>query len=89
MAHILDSQDSLCTDFDEFSKNVASEILLTKVFQRICTQTKITIDYLFFLLTASFISVFGFFQEDTILLVASMLVSPLNGPIVGLSLIHI
>ncbi|CAF0713227.1 unnamed protein product [Adineta steineri] len=67
----------------QFFKTIRARMNVHKIIGLIRYQSSLTFDYLFFCVLASLIAGLGLLENNTVILVASMLVSPLMGPIMG------
>ena len=68
---------------NDFYSSVKSRLLVAEVIARIRDGSRFTFDYLALLLLAATISFFGLTENSSVVLVASMLVSPIMGPILA------
>ncbi|UJR19832.1 hypothetical protein I4U23_022965 [Adineta vaga] len=66
-----------------FKKSIRARINVHKLIGLIRQQSLLTFDYLFFCVLASVIACLGLLENSTVIIVASMLISPLMGPIMG------
>ena len=66
-----------------FYSSVKSRLLVDQVNARIREESRFTFDYLVLLLLAAAISFLALIENSSVILVASMLVSPMIGPILG------
>ncbi|XP_063363110.1 uncharacterized protein LOC134651926 isoform X2 [Cydia amplana] len=64
-----------------FSSSVRARTNLAQVLHDVRAEAALTFDWLFLLLVAAFVSAIGLAENSTVILVASMLISPLMGPI--------
>jgi len=68
---------------DKFYASIKSRMIVAEVVARIRSGTQFTFDYLLLLLVASVIAFVGLVVDSSVILVASMLVSPIMGPILA------
>lgn len=68
---------------DSFYASIKSRMLVAEVITRIEGGAKFNFDYVAFLVLAGAIAFFGLLENSSVTLVASMLVSPLMGPILA------
>ncbi|KAL4236590.1 hypothetical protein ACF0H5_004975 [Mactra antiquata] len=66
-----------------FRKSVKSRLLVAQVVKSVTDNAYFTFDYLLLLILASLISCIGLVENSSVVLVASMLISPLMGPILA------
>ncbi|XP_063535661.1 uncharacterized protein LOC134745533 isoform X2 [Cydia strobilella] len=64
-----------------FSSSVRARTNLAQVLHDVRAEAALTFDWLFLLLVAAFVAAIGLAENSTVILVASMLISPLMGPI--------
>ncbi|XP_063623468.1 uncharacterized protein LOC134795517 isoform X2 [Cydia splendana] len=64
-----------------FSSSVRARTNLAQVLHDVRAEAALTFDWLFLLLVAAFVAAIGLAENSTVVLVASMLISPLMGPI--------
>ena len=67
----------------KFYSSVKSRLLVAEVLTRIESGSQFTFDYLLLTLLAATIAFYGLTENSTVVLVASMLVSPIMGPILA------
>ena len=67
-----------------FYKTIKSRIIVAVVVQRIRCGSMFTFDYAAYLFLASFIALLGLLMDSSVVIVASMLVSPVMGPILAI-----
>ena len=67
----------------KFYSSVKSRLLVAEIATRIKSGAQFTFDYLLLALLAALIAFFGLTENSTVVLVASMLVSPIMGPILA------
>jgi len=68
---------------NEFIQSVKSRLTVAQVINNVRSGSQLTFDYIMLVLMASVIAGVGLVENSSVLLVASMLVSPLMGPILG------
>ena len=68
---------------DAFYAGIKSRMLVAEVVKRIRTGASFTFDYVALVCLASIIAFFGLLENSSVVLVASMLVSPIMGPILA------
>ncbi|CAH0584404.1 unnamed protein product [Chrysodeixis includens] len=69
------------TAWSRFSSSVRARTNLAQVLHDVRADAALTFDWLFMLLVAAFVAAIGLIENSTVILVASMLISPLMGPI--------
>ncbi|XP_060073507.1 uncharacterized protein LOC132553292 [Ylistrum balloti] len=67
----------------EFKKSIKARMLVTEVVNSVQGNAEFTFDFLVLILLASSISAMGLVENSSVVLVASMLVSPIMGPILA------
>ncbi|XP_033738239.1 uncharacterized protein LOC117325851 [Pecten maximus] len=67
----------------EFKKSIKARMLVTEVVNSVQGNAEFTFDFLLLVLLASSISAMGLVENSSVVLVASMLVSPIMGPILA------
>ncbi|XP_053393799.1 uncharacterized protein LOC123525503 [Mercenaria mercenaria] len=67
----------------QFKKSVKSRLLVAQVVKSVKANALFTFDYLVLLILASIIACIGLVENSSVVLVASMLISPLMGPILA------
>ena len=67
-----------------FYTSIKSRVTVAVVVKRISSATSFTFDYLAFLFLASLIALLGLIEDSAVVIVASMLVSPIMGPILAI-----
>ena len=67
----------------KFYASIKSRILVAEVVKRIKSGNEFTFDYVAFLCIASIIALLGLIEDSSVVIVASMLVSPIMGPILA------
>ena len=68
---------------DSFYSSIKSRMLVAEVINRIRSGAEFTFDYIALVFLASTIAFFGLLENSSVVLVASMLVSPIMGPILA------
>eukprot|EP00486_Rosalina_sp_Unknown_P015472 CAMPEP_0201595676 /NCGR_PEP_ID=MMETSP0190_2-20130828/192602_1 /ASSEMBLY_ACC=CAM_ASM_000263 /TAXON_ID=37353 /ORGANISM="Rosalina sp." /LENGTH=488 /DNA_ID=CAMNT_0048055747 /DNA_START=1419 /DNA_END=2885 /DNA_ORIENTATION=- len=68
-----------------FYKSIKRRMVVKQVVERIMGGAALTFDYVTMLLVASFIAVAGLATNSSVIVVASMLVSPIMGPVLALT----
>ena len=68
---------------DKFYSSIKSRLLVSEVIARIRAGAEFSFDFLLLLLLSGIIAFFGLMENSSVVLVASMLVSPLMGPILA------
>ncbi|CAC5368141.1 unnamed protein product [Mytilus coruscus] len=76
-----DSEGSLYEG--EFRKSIKARLLVSQVVTAVQSNAEFKFDYLMLIITASIIAALGLIENSSVILVASMLVSPLMGPILA------
>ncbi|XP_062527095.1 uncharacterized protein LOC101740472 isoform X1 [Bombyx mori] len=74
------------TAWSRFSSSVRARNNLAQVLHDVRRGAALTFDWLFLLVVAAFVAAFGLVENSTVILVASMLISPLMGPITAATL---
>ncbi|XP_075979038.1 uncharacterized protein LOC142978459 [Anticarsia gemmatalis] len=69
------------TAWSRFSSSVRARTNLAQVLHDVKANGALTFDWVFMLLVAAFVAAIGLIENSTVILVASMLISPLMGPI--------
>ena len=69
--------------FCSFYSTMRSRLKVAEVLTRIQAGAQFTFDYLMLLILAAVIAFFGLTENSSVVLVASMLVSPMMGPILA------
>ena len=75
--------DGLEQRIDLFYTSIKSRMLVAEVVNGIKAGSEFTFDYLLLVVLASIIAFFGLLENSSVVLVASMLVSPIMGPILA------
>ncbi|CAB4014000.1 Hypothetical predicted protein [Paramuricea clavata] len=68
---------------DQFKKSIKSRLTVEQVVEVIKIEARLTFDFVMFTVLASLIAAVGLAEDNAVVLVASILVSPLMGPILG------
>ncbi|XP_064617183.1 uncharacterized protein LOC135481265 [Liolophura sinensis] len=68
---------------EEFRKSIKSRLLVAEVVESVKGNSRLTFDYIVLIVLASMIACMGLVENSSVILVASMLVSPLMGPIMA------
>ena len=66
-------------------KNAASRLRIEQVKEQIYEQAQLSFDFLSLLVIASILAGIGLISDSTVVIVASMLVSPIMGPVMGIT----
>ncbi|XP_052774315.1 uncharacterized protein LOC128212946 isoform X1 [Mya arenaria] len=66
-----------------FMKSIKSRLVVQQVVNTVTANAQFTFDYLLLIILASLISCMGLVESSSVVLVASMLISPLMGPILA------
>ncbi|XP_026738343.1 uncharacterized protein LOC113501411 [Trichoplusia ni] len=77
----LEEPSATPTAWSRFSSSVRARTNLAQVLHDVRADAALTFDWLFMLLVAAFVAAIGLIENSTVILVASMLISPLMGPI--------
>lgn len=80
---VLDEAENQDAKMDRFYSSVKSRLLVAEVIARIQAGAEFSFDFLLLLILAGLIAVMGLVENSSVVLVASMLVSPLMGPILA------
>ncbi|KAL8577106.1 hypothetical protein ACOMHN_049795 [Nucella lapillus] len=67
----------------EFQKSIKSRLVVRQVVKSVESNAEFTFDYVMLIILASVIAVMGLVENSSVVLVASMLISPLMGPILA------
>ena len=78
-----DTDASFETNIKNFYSSIKSRLIVAEVVSRIRSGSCLTFDYLALLILSATISFLGLIENSSVVLVASMLVSPLMGPIMA------
>ncbi|GAB6028925.1 hypothetical protein CHUAL_004721 [Chamberlinius hualienensis] len=78
-------EDKIASRKSQFIKSITARLTVAQVVDDVRAGTLITFDFVAMLLLATLIAGFGLMDDSTVSIVASMLVSPLMGPIMALS----
>ena len=76
-------QPTIDQKIDTFYSTIKSRMLVAEVVKRIRSGNQFTFDYVALVCLASIIAFFGLLENSSVVLVASMLVSPIMGPILA------
>ena len=76
-------QEGLDDKIKKFYSTIKSRVTVAEVVKRIRFSTLFTFDYVAYLFLASFIALLGLLEDSSVIIVASMLVSPIMGPILA------
>ncbi|KAI0978047.1 hypothetical protein GJ496_007728 [Pomphorhynchus laevis] len=68
----------------EFIKSIRSRLTVPQVFHSISASSRVTFDYISLVILASIIASLGLRNNSSVVIVASMLISPLMGPILAM-----
>ncbi|CAF4312452.1 unnamed protein product [Rotaria sp. Silwood2] len=68
----------------DFMQSIRSRLMVFQVVQAIRAQSSITFDFVVLLTLASILATLGLLENSSVILVASMLISPLMGPILAI-----
>ncbi|XP_005099576.1 uncharacterized protein LOC101851953 isoform X2 [Aplysia californica] len=80
---MIEREDKLAEKVTEFKKSIKSRLVVAQVVDSVKGDALFTFDYLMLLVLASLVSVMGLLESSSVVLVASMLISPLMGPILA------
>ncbi|XP_047993379.1 uncharacterized protein LOC125231843 [Leguminivora glycinivorella] len=72
--------------WSRFSSSVRARTNLAQVLHEVRAEATLTFDWLFLLLVAAFVAAIGLAENSTVIIVASMLISPLMGPVTAATL---
>ncbi|XP_076441357.1 uncharacterized protein LOC143280550 [Babylonia areolata] len=67
----------------EFHKSIKSRLVVRQIVKSVEGNAELTFDYVMFIILASIIAALGLMENSSVVLVASMLISPLMGPILA------
>ncbi|XP_046849320.1 uncharacterized protein LOC124442861 isoform X2 [Xenia sp. Carnegie-2017] len=70
---------------EKFKDSIKSRLTVEQVVKGVTDHAMLTFDFVMFTILASFIAAVGLVEDNAVVLVASMLVSPLMGPILALT----
>ncbi|CAF0719459.1 unnamed protein product [Adineta ricciae] len=76
--------ERLGTNQSDFKRSIRARLTVLQVVNAIRGQTLFSFDFLLLTILASIIALLGLLEDNSVILVASMLVSPLMGPILGI-----
>ncbi|CAL1545025.1 unnamed protein product [Lymnaea stagnalis] len=79
----LEKEDKLAQKVSEFKKSIKSRLVVAQVVDSVKSDALFTFDFLMLVMLASMVAVMGLLEASSVALVASMLVSPLMGPIIA------
>ncbi|CAM4868532.1 unnamed protein product [Rotaria socialis] len=68
----------------DFMQSIRSRLMVFQVVQAIRSQSSITFDFVVLVILASILAILGLLENSSVILVASMLISPLMGPILAI-----
>ncbi|CAF4864901.1 unnamed protein product, partial [Rotaria sp. Silwood1] len=68
----------------DFIQSIRSRLMVFQVVQAIRAQSSITFDFVVLVIIASILATLGLLENSSVILVASMLISPLMGPILAI-----
>ncbi|XP_033113697.1 uncharacterized protein LOC117114210 [Anneissia japonica] len=71
------------TKVKNFVKSIRSRLIVAQVVEQVKSSSNLTFDFVLLIILASLISAIGLSEDSSVVLVASMLISPLMGPIMG------
>ncbi|XP_014256255.1 uncharacterized protein LOC106670435 isoform X1 [Cimex lectularius] len=71
------------TAWDKFVQSVQPRIIVSQVLESVHYKATLTFDYLVLLLIAALTAALGLVEDSTVILVASMLISPMMGPVIA------
>lgn len=83
---VIRHEDVSNTAWSRFSSSVRARTNLAQVLHDVRADAALTFDWVFLLLVAAFVAAIGLVENSTVILVASMLISPLMGPITASTL---
>ncbi|XP_077285250.1 uncharacterized protein LOC143910590 [Arctopsyche grandis] len=79
--HLPEEDDDKKSTWSAFVRSVRARQTVAQVIQQVKAEAALTFDFLFLLVVAAFVAAMGLVENSTVFLVASMLISPLMGPI--------
>ncbi|XP_075153043.1 uncharacterized protein LOC142226744 [Haematobia irritans] len=79
----VDNLDRKQGAWERFMNSVRSRLNVTQIVRNVRQDASITFDFVVLLISAAVLAAFGLIENSTIFLAASMLVSPLMGPIIA------
>lgn len=71
------------TAWNKFISSVRARLNVAKIVEEVKTDATLTFDFISLLIVASILAAFGLVEDSTLFLAASMLISPLMGPIIA------
>ncbi|KAH9488304.1 hypothetical protein Btru_066903 [Bulinus truncatus] len=83
LKQILEKEDKLAEKVSEFKKSIKSRLVVAQVVDAVKSDAIFTFDFLMLVMLASMVAVMGLLEASSVALVASMLISPLMGPIIA------
>ncbi|GFN87172.1 hypothetical protein PoB_001367800 [Plakobranchus ocellatus] len=79
----LDKEDKLVEKVEQFKKTIKSKLVIQQVIKSVEADAVFSFDYLMLIVLASLVALMGLLEASSVVLVASMLISPLMGPILA------
>ncbi|RUS92106.1 hypothetical protein EGW08_000130 [Elysia chlorotica] len=79
----LQREDKLEEKVEEFKKTIKSKLVIQQVITNVEGDAIFSFDYLMLIVLASLVALMGLLEASSVVLVASMLISPLMGPILA------
>jgi len=84
-----DSEDDAGASFktakQDFLDSIKSRLTVAQVVEGVTSSAKMTFDFISFIILAGFLAAIGLMENSSVILVASMLISPLMGPILAVT----
>ncbi|XP_059175726.1 uncharacterized protein LOC131955573 isoform X2 [Physella acuta] len=80
---IQEKESILAEKVGQFKKSIKSRLVVAQVVDSVKSDALFTFDFLMLVMLASMVAVMGLLEASSVALVASMLVSPLMGPIIA------
>ncbi|KAK3921056.1 hypothetical protein KUF71_010271 [Frankliniella fusca] len=71
------------TEWEKFVQSVRARLTVAEVVEGVRANAVFTFDFLLLLIVASLVAAVGLVEDSTVILVASMLISPLMGPVMA------
>lgn len=71
------------SEWEQFVQSVRARLTVAQVVEGVRANAGFTFDFLLLLIVASFSAALGFLENSTVILVASVLISPLMGPVMA------
>ena len=71
------------TAWNKFVSSVRSRLNVAKIVEEVTKDATLTFDFIILLIVAGILAAFGLVEDSTFFLTASMLISPLMGPILA------